>query len=195
MGTREGQRISRRPRGIPTRHLLIGLAVGASALGAACAERPETSHAESESGPDAVLVLIEEDDFSIAPDTIRVPAGRPVRLIVRNRGRVPHEFMAGREVSDGRLVDDLFARAEIHDRSIGPGKGGGVVDPTVMEEGHTAMSMAEDEPGHGVMLALEPRDSATLVFTLPTASRGSWVAACLLPGHYEAGMRAVIVVE
>jgi uncharacterized cupredoxin-like copper-binding protein len=54
------------------------------------------------------------DDYSFAPEPLRIPAGRPVTLVIRNAGRVAHEFMAGREVADNDFRQDLFADLHVN---------------------------------------------------------------------------------
>ena len=54
------------------------------------------------------------DEYSFAPEPLRIPAGRPVTLVIRNVGRVAHEFMAGREVADNDFRQDLFADLHVN---------------------------------------------------------------------------------
>ena len=54
------------------------------------------------------------NEYSFAPEPIRIPAGRRVTLVIRNAGKVPHEFMAGREVEDIDFRQDLFADLHVN---------------------------------------------------------------------------------
>ncbi len=54
------------------------------------------------------------NEYSFAPEPLQIPAGRPVTLVIRNAGRIPHEFMAGREVTDNDFRHDLFADLHVN---------------------------------------------------------------------------------
>ena len=54
------------------------------------------------------------NEYSFAPEPLRIPAGRPVTLVIRNVGNVPHEFMAGREVAGNDFRQDLFADLHVN---------------------------------------------------------------------------------
>ena len=68
--------------------------------------------AGQEAEPLRIAVTLTE--YSFAPEPLRIPAGRPVTLVIRNAGRVPHEFMAGREVADNDFRQDLFADLHVN---------------------------------------------------------------------------------
>ena len=55
---------------------------------------------------------------------------------------------------------------------------------------HAHHHMTHDAPG---MVALEPGKTGTIVWQFNRA--GTFEYACLVPGHYEAGMRGVIAVS
>ncbi len=63
------------------------------------------------------------NEYSFAPEPLRIPAGRPVTLVIRNAGKVPHEFMAGREVADNDFRQDLFADLHVNIEQAGAGPG------------------------------------------------------------------------
>ena len=54
------------------------------------------------------------NEYSFSPEPLRIPAGREVTLVIRNIGRVPHEFMAGREVVGNDFRQDLFADLHVN---------------------------------------------------------------------------------
>ncbi len=65
------------------------------------------------------------NEYSFSPEPLRIPAGRPVTLVIRNIGRVPHEFMAGREVAGNDFRQDLFADLHVNIEPVGVGHGDG----------------------------------------------------------------------
>ncbi len=55
---------------------------------------------------------------------------------------------------------------------------------------------SEAEHGaHGFMaVILEPGESATLMFVIPENKKGEWEIGCFMPGHYEGGQHAKLIV-
>lgn len=135
---------------------------------------------------DTTELVLELDDFLFSPGTLRIPAGRPVRLLVRNTGQVPHEFMAGRGVADGAFVEDLFEGVDVRVAERSPGG---------HEPAGAGGSAGEAADAHGTMVLVEPGREKAVVFTLPTRRRGEWQMACFLAGHYEAGMSGTVTVD
>lgn len=53
-----------------------------------------------------------------------------------------------------------------------------------------------EEGGMGFLgLHLLPGESATLHIWIPEDKKGEWEIACFMPGHYEAGQRAPLIIE
>ena len=71
------------------------------------------SAAQSQGAADLVRIEVIMNEFSFSPQPLRIPAGRPVTLVIRNVGRLQHEFMAGREPHEGTFEQDLFAGVEV----------------------------------------------------------------------------------
>lgn len=71
-----------------------------------------------------VRIDITLSEYSFAPEPLRIPAGRPVTLVIRNAGRVPHEFMAGREVAGNDFRQDLFADLHVNIEQLEQGVAG-----------------------------------------------------------------------
>jgi uncharacterized cupredoxin-like copper-binding protein len=44
-------------------------------------------------------------------------------------------------------------------------------------------------------LDLDPGEVVEMVFTLPASAAGEWELGCFVVGHYEAGMRAPLIIE
>ncbi len=106
-----------------------------------------------------ITVVITE--FAFEPATIAVSAGETVRFVLVNQGAVPHEF---------RLTTAHAAAEHVASGHEGHGDEG--------EGGH----------GHEETL-LEVAAGATDHLTVTFAEDAEWdQIACLIPGHYEAGM-------
>ncbi len=102
-------------------------------------------------------------EFAFEPATVAVSAGETVRFELVNQGAVPHEF---------RLTT-AHAAAE----HVASG-----------HEGHGDEGEGEGGHGHEEML-LEVAAGATDHLTVTFAEDAEWdQIACLIPGHYEAGM-------
>ena len=104
------------------------------------------------------------DGMRFTPSAIRVRQGETVRFLIRNPGQTRHEFSLG---TQQELLEHLEAMKKYPE-------------------------MEHDDPGK---LTLEPGahgTHGTIVwqFTQP----GLVHFACLLPGHYEAGMRGQVTV-
>ena len=101
------------------------------------------------------------DTMRFTPDRIEVSEGETLRFVVRNTGKVMHEFVIG-------------TRAE--------------------NDAHAALmmkfpDMAHDEPW---MAHVPPGRTGEIVWTFNRA--GEFDFACLIAGHYQAGMTGRIVV-
>ncbi|GMQ82994.1 MAG: hypothetical protein BMS9Abin05_2465 [Rhodothermia bacterium] len=183
---------------------------------------PVSTVSEQVGGNYDVVINVKMSDFAFTPDTLRIPAGQTVKLVLENVGVVAHEFMAGRDVAsdESAFSEDLFARVDVE---MGVGKGmddmnhegmGMDMDDMNhegmegMKEGHRPGQEAEDhehaekaevhEHGgddHGTMLLLEGKATGSMRFTLPESKRGTWAIGCFLPGHYQAGMKGILIVE
>ena len=147
---------------------------------------------------EAVRIEVTLDEYSFSPDPLRVPAGRPVTLVIRNVGRFQHEFMAGRNAAGDDFEHDLFADLHVNIEKVE------TADADHAEHEHAA---AEHEPGaagghahgegheHGTMVENQPGETFLMSFTLPESRRGEWSTGCFLPGHYDAGMHGTLIVE
>ncbi|GMR14242.1 MAG: hypothetical protein BMS9Abin29_2485 [Gemmatimonadota bacterium] len=152
------------------------------------------SRRKGNSRSDTLRIEISQSEFTFGPDTLRIPTGRPVTLVIRNEGAIPHEFMAGRDPGDGRFREDLFEGLDV----------AGAMPKMGMDMGMD-MDMGDDHQGddsgehggddHGTMATAQVGETMNLSFTLPESRKGVWSVACFLPGHFEAGMRAVLIVD
>ena len=197
-------------------------AVASALVVLVCAGGPGSSSvvaAGQEAEPLRIDVTLSE--YSFAPEPLRIPAGRPVTLVIRNAGKVPHEFMAGREVAGNDFRQDLFADLHVNIEpaeqvAAGHGSHGdhgdnndhGDHDPAEADEhaaahDHEAAHDAPDDGGHahaaghehGTMVEAAAGETFLMTFTLPEDRRGEWATGCFLSGHYEAGMHGTLIVE
>jgi len=80
-------------------------------LGATEAQAQDLGHEATPGEP--LVIEIDMADHSFSPEALRIPAGRPVKLVFTNTGELEHEFMAGRTVGDGDFEVDLFAGLDV----------------------------------------------------------------------------------
>jgi uncharacterized cupredoxin-like copper-binding protein len=109
-----------------------------------------------------------DDNMRFTPDKVDVQAGEVIRFVVHNGGAVPHEFVLGNE-------KEIAEHAEVM---------------------RNAASMPADhshQHGAGAALSVKPGEMGELVVTFSEPSTVQ--IACLIPGHYEAGMRGSIDVK
>ncbi|WP_090043725.1 plastocyanin/azurin family copper-binding protein [Limnohabitans sp. 2KL-27] len=186
------------PRAATVYVLVVGLAVTAGSWGAwQWFERhPDWaatghSHGENSSaddhhgpashaGPIAQVVsrsitVNMDDQMRFTPSQIDVQAGETIRFVVRNTGQTTHEMVLGSE-EDIRVHAAAMKQAS----AAGPAP-------------HEGQSHA---PGHdhgtGIAISVAAGQIGELVVTFPKAM--TLQMACLIPGHYEAGMRGTITV-
>lgn len=101
------------------------------------------------------------DDMRFKPDRIELREGETVRFVVRNKGKLMHEFVIGTK-------QELDAHAEMMAK--------------MPDMAHEAPYMAHVAPGK----------SGEIVWQFNRA--GEFDFACLIAGHYQAGMVGKITV-
>ncbi len=104
------------------------------------------------------------DDMRFTPNQIEVKAGETLKLRVYNDGKLPHELVLGTDEEIRQHAEDM-KKGAAHS-SHGHGKGAAI----------------EVAPGQSGELVVQFAQAATLQM------------ACLIPGHYEGGMRGKIQV-
>ncbi len=102
------------------------------------------------------------DNMRYTPAAITVRRGETVKFVVKNTGKLPHEFVLGNAQS-------LKEHAETMRRYP---------------------DMEHDDPN---MVKMAPGGTGTLIWKFTRA--GTVEFACLIPGHYEAGMKGRIRVN
>lgn len=168
------------------------------------------------------LIEVTMSEWSFSPDPLRIPAGIPVTLVVRNDGKIAHELMAGRNVHDASAFEqDLWDHVDVEtaggstamagmpgmEGMEGMAEAGHQEAESKAEPGHGAGGHAEAAGGgqgndghadggdHGTMVMVNPGETAFMTFTLPADRAGEWNLACFVPSHYEAGMHGQLIVE
>ena len=120
---------------------------------------------------DGKTIEIVMRDFAFSPETVTLRAGEKVTLRFKNIGKLEHEFMAGAEPEYGKgYLKDWFAGAELE-------TSGG------HDMGHA---------GQGVRVA--PNSTVSVTFIVPTPG-GAFEFGCFVPGHYEFGMRGLLLID
>ena len=87
---------------------------------------------------EALRIDVTLDEYSFSPEPLRVPAGRPVTLVIRNVGRIAHEFMAGRDPEGNDFKQDLFADLHVNIEQV-----------NTTETGHTEHNEDAAHAEHG----------------------------------------------
>lgn len=133
-------------------------------------------HSHGDHGASADVVALQvarvievrmDDQMRFVPDALEVQAGQAVRLMVHNAGRLPHELVLGTEEQIREHAQQMKqASAQAHAHS------------------HDAAGAAA--------IAVQPGATGELVLRFDQPGR--FQMACLIPGHYEAGMRGSLTV-
>ena len=123
------------------------------------------------SGPTALVVSrsIEvrmDDQMRFTPSSIEVRTGETIRFVVHNAGKTAHEMVLGSD-------DEIREHAQAMQQGTGHGDG----------HSHGTGASIEVAAGHKGELVVKFDQAATLQM------------ACLIPGHYEAGMRGTVKVS
>ncbi|MBG9389382.1 cupredoxin domain-containing protein [Caenimonas aquaedulcis] len=148
---------------------VAGLLVVGAASVAAWQALNETRPAVAEAAMQAQVVsrVVEirmDDTMRFSPSTLQARAGETLRIVARNEGKLEHELVIG---DDAQIAE--HATAMQSGAAHAHGAGGGLA----------AVRVA---PGQAGELVVTFTREATLQL------------ACLVPGHYEAGMRGSLVV-
>ena len=109
------------------------------------------------------IALRMDDQMRFTPSQIEVQAGETVRFVIHNAGQATHEMVLG---SDEEI--------RLHAQAMQQGAG--------HEAGHSH--------GSGAAITVAPGQKGELVVRFAQAQKLQM--ACLIPGHYEAGMRGTV---
>ena len=113
------------------------------------------------------------DTMRFTPDQLTVDAGETIKWVVRNSGKLPHEMVLGSE--DALKVH----AAEMKQASA-------------QKSGHTD-SHEHNSSSNILALSVQPGETKEWVIRFDTAQKLQM--ACLIPGHFEAGMKGQLTVQ
>ena len=111
-----------------------------------------------------------DDQMRFTPSQIDVQAGETIRFVVTNSGRTAHEMVLG---------SDKAIREHAQAMKLAAAKG--------------SANQEEHHHGTGAAISVAPGKTGELVVSFAQATRLQM--ACLVPGHYEAGMRGTLEVK
>ena len=124
-------------------------------------------------GEDAIEVVLSE--FAFEPGSFEVAPGETVTFLVTNTGVVEHEL----RLSNAARIEEHLEAGHADDDH----------DGVVGEEAEA------DEEAEDVLVLLEPGETGELTFTAPEDRSLYTEVVCLVPGHYEAGMKAPLTIS
>lgn len=171
--------------------LIIALALVATACGGGgAAATPD------ENG----VIVIDLDESSISPSSIKVKVGDTVTIRLNNTGSKSHEWMVGRDVDTDEgfpngFHDNFFA--DMMGLEVMPMDAAMGMPDMDMDSTDTTMAGMDDEMGHGFMIMREPGEQASITFTITADQVGEWEMACFEEdgAHYDDGMKGKFTVE
>jgi len=171
--------------------LVIALLVGLLALGIGLSNgwRLALAHGDEEETGEVTEVEISMGEFFFQVEgqpenaPIVLEAGVTYELVFKNVGAVLHEAKFGKDLKtndEGQPVgynENLFEDVEV--KIEGDMAGGGFeVEAEGLEE-----------------IDISPGDTLKVIVTIPEEKVGEWEIGCFIPGHYEAGMKAPLIVQ
>lgn len=149
--------------------VVLAVAIGGCAAGSRGAAPTDVAGGTSASPGDEprVVRLTTTDTMRIQPSRVVVRLGETVRFVVHNPGTVIHDLTVGDLAAQARHEEQM--------RSFFDGSGS-------LEMRH-----------HGVTVLVEPGATAEIVVTFDRL--GDVLLGCHVPGHWDARMRGVVIVE
>jgi uncharacterized cupredoxin-like copper-binding protein len=145
-------------------------AAGGHAHGAEDAHHtPANTAMQSALVVDRTLQVDMNDTMRFTPDLLQVAAGETLKLVVHNSGKLPHEMVLGSEAA-------LKAHAIEMKQSTGHSGG-------------------HDHGSGNDLLALSVKPGETKEWVIRFDQAQTLQMACLIPGHFEAGMKGQVIVQ
>jgi uncharacterized cupredoxin-like copper-binding protein len=143
--------------------------LSASLILAACAA-PAGGSASTASADEGRIVRVELSEFAFSPPQLILQAGETVTIAFTNVGKLEHEFMAGTGVMAGMgYKTDWLAKVKAKGADAG-------------DAGHMGLSVRIAPGATAKLVLVVPQQNAQIEF------------GCFVQGHYEDGMRGLIVV-
>lgn len=146
---------------------------------------PEPTPTPAPVEPAVPVVQVRMSEFKFEPAEVRLQAGQPARIEFINEGAIEHEVVIGRQLKleagkPAGYEEDFFEWGALPVETSG--EGFRVGSPEEIEE-------------EGWHVEIEPGGKVLVSFTVPADRTGEWEVGCLIPGHYEAGMKGTLIVE
>ena len=163
-------------RGLLRRVLIPSLAVTSLVAGCDMGPRPPTPPVSPGSSGTPREVNIVLKDWIFLPDPVDVVPGETVLLHVVNGGLEIHELVIG-----DQAVQDAWEAAELATINAPPGPTPAVSVPPAVA---------------GIRVVVPSGQRVDLTWTVPSAAAdvGRLLLGCHIPGHWQKGMRAGVVV-
>ena len=204
---------------------LLVLMLGLLVTGCSSAFQPAATPTPTQN-PEAPGFTIQLTEFAFTPDRIKLRVGQNVTFHVINAGATEHELMIGRnplrnengELGDG-FEHDFFAlttpKVTGDAQVMGMESGGMNMGTATPEAGMTTgteipgsgMAMETGTPGaqmggmemeNGFMVMFEPKQEATITFTVTKDMLGTWTMGCFETSagkvHFDQGMVGNVIV-
>ncbi|BAS26667.1 hypothetical protein [Limnochorda pilosa] len=120
-------------------------------------------------------ITLDLTSYAFRPDPLVLEAGKAYRLTVTNSASEEHEMMVGQGMAgmDHGYTTNFFEDIDVF-----------------LDAGDVKVELGELEE-----LELEGGAQVALEFTVPEEKRGTWELGCFVPGHYDLGMHAPLVVK
>ena len=118
---------------------------------------------------DRTLQVDMNDTMRFTPDLLEVAAGETLKLVVHNSGKLPHEMVLGSEAA---------LKAHAIEMKQSKGHSGG-----------------HDHGSSNDLLALSVKPGETKEWVIRFDQAQTLQMACLIPGHFEAGMKGQVIVQ
>jgi uncharacterized cupredoxin-like copper-binding protein len=132
-------------------------------------DAPTNTPTQSALVVDRILQVDMNDTMRFTPDLLQVAAGETLKLVVHNSGKLPHEMVLGSEAA-------LKAHSIEMKQSAGPSGG-------------------HDHGSGNDLLALSVKPGETKEWVIRFDQAQTLQMACLIPGHFEAGMKGQVIVQ
>ncbi|MDR5694611.1 MAG: cupredoxin domain-containing protein [Armatimonadota bacterium] len=130
--------------------------------------------------PKAQKVTLEMGEYYFRPKQVTLTAGVPAEIVLVNKGKVTHEFMVYALPKPGIDMDELHEWAE---------------EQSYFKDLEVKVETSEAEvEGMGIFeVEVKAGKKAEVKFT--PRKKGTFEIGCLLPDHYERGMKGTLVVK
>lgn len=128
------------------------------------------NHAETAAPtPTKIIDVSMNDEMRFTPSTINVHENDIVKFMVHNAGNITHEMVIGNA-------------ADIEEHALQMQQG--------MNHAHAMNHASASNIG---MVSVAPQETKELIFDF--RGKSDLYVACLVPGHYELGMKGVVIIE